>query len=138
MREIMLIFHFIGLVMGMGTGFAHAFLGAAAGKMSPEERVKFSVNTLALGPMGLIGISLLLISGFYMITPYWKVLSDMPWLMAKLSLVGVLILLIVIINIASAKLKKGDISQLKKLKVLGMGTLLVALSIIVCAVKTFH
>jgi hypothetical protein len=27
MREVMLTFHFIGLAMGLGTGFAHAFLG---------------------------------------------------------------------------------------------------------------
>lgn len=32
MREVMLIFHFIGLTMGLGTGFAHAFLGAAVTK----------------------------------------------------------------------------------------------------------
>lgn len=29
MRDIMLIVHFLGLVMGLGTSFTHAFLGAA-------------------------------------------------------------------------------------------------------------
>lgn len=29
MRDIMLIVHFLGLVMGLGTSLAHAFLGVA-------------------------------------------------------------------------------------------------------------
>jgi len=45
MREPMLILHFVGLTMGLGTGFAHAFLGMATAKMSPEEVVKFRVHS---------------------------------------------------------------------------------------------
>ena len=41
MREVMLIFHFIGLAMGMGTGFAHAFLGKASAKMPPDAERQF-------------------------------------------------------------------------------------------------
>ena len=43
MREVMLILHFIGLTMGLGTGFAHAFLGTIAAKMPAEEATRFPV-----------------------------------------------------------------------------------------------
>lgn len=138
MRDIMLILHFLGLTMGLGTGFAHAFLGAASAKLSPEEGSKFRLNTLALGMMGHIGITLLLISGFYMITPYWKVIGDMPLLIAKLALVLILIILISMIGIQTKKAKLGDISAMNKMKQMGKMTLLVGIAIVVLAVKVFH
>lgn len=139
MREVMLAFHFIGLAMGLGTGFAHAFLGAAANKMPVDEAKKFKLNTLAISNMGHIGIVLLLISGFYMITPYWKVLSSTPLLIVKLALVAILIVLIALINIAAKKAKKGDEErQLKKMETLGKLTLVTALAIVAVAVSVFR
>ena len=138
MREVMLALHFIGLAMGLEAGFAHAFLGAAAKKMPAGEATKFKMNTLVISNMGHIGIGLLLISGFYMITPYWKVLSTMPLLMVKLGLVAVLIILIILISIAAKKAKSGDAErQFKKLEILGRLTLLTALAIVAMAVAVF-
>jgi len=139
MRETMLILHFIGLTMGLGTGFAHAFLGTAISKMSPEEGTKFHLHTLVLARMGQVGIGLLLISGFYMITPYWKVIGNMPILMIKLGLVAILIVLVTLLGIAGKKAKQGDAErQFKKIAVLGKITLLVGIAIVVMAVMTFH
>jgi len=139
MRETMLIFHFIGLAMGLGTGFAHAFLGLATTKMQADEATKFRLHSLVLSRMGHIGITLLLISGFYLITPYWKMLGSMPLLIVKLSLVFLLIILITLIGIAGKKAKQGDAAaQLKKMEVLGKLTLLVGVAIVVVAVNVFH
>ena len=139
MRETMLVFQFIGLSMGLGTGFAHAFLGAAANKMPAEEATKFRLRTLVIGNMGHVGIALLLISGFYLITPYWKTISSTPLLMVKLSLVAILIVLISMISIAGKKSKNGDAErQFKKMEILGKLTLLVALSIVAVAVSVFR
>jgi hypothetical protein len=137
MREAMLAFHFIGLAMGLGTGFAHAFLGAATTKMTPDEIIKFRMHTLVLSRMGHIGIALLLISGFYLITPYWKILSSAPLLMIKLGLVAILILLISLIGVAARKARQGDLSQLKKMSNMGKMTLLIGVAIVVVAVVFF-
>ena len=135
----MLACHFLGLAMGLGTGFAHAFLGAATKKMSPGEVTKFRLNTLVIGTMGHIGIGLLLISGFYLITPYWKVLSSMPLLIVKLSLVAVLIILISLISAAGRKAKQGNAEvHLKRMEMLGKLTLVVGIAIVVVAVNVFH
>ena len=91
----MLIVHFIGLAMGLGTGIGFIFLGAAASKMEMPERKKFMLNAFALSNMGKTGLVLLILSGGYLITNYWKSLTAMPLLMAKLSLVLVLIILII-------------------------------------------
>lgn len=139
MREAMLIFHFIGLAMGLGTSFGHAFLGMATAKMTPEEVVKFRVHTLVLSTMGNVGIVLLVVSGFYLITPYWSVLTSMPLLIAKLTLVVILIALIIAINMLVKKARTGDAAtELKKMEKLGKMTLILALVIVVLAVSVFH
>lgn len=139
MRETMLILHFIGLSMGLGTSFAHAFLGAATAKMSPDEAVKFRVHSLVLANMGNVGIGLLVISGLYLITPYWSVLTSMPLLMAKLALVVVLIILITMINALVKKTRSGDAEvHLKKMATIGKMTLIIALTIVILAVSVFH
>jgi uncharacterized membrane protein len=139
MRNIMLMVHFIGLAMGVGTGLANMFLGMAASRMEKPEALKFALKTLVLGKMGLIGIILLVISGGYLMTPFWKVLENMPTLIAKLALVLVLIIFLVIIKYNAGKAQKGDPEKyLKRLRALGSVTILLGLAIIALAVFSFH
>ena len=138
MRDIMLITHFIGLTMGLGTSFAHMFLGMAAEKMTPEEAGKFRLHTLVLGRMGHIGLGLLIVSGLYLITPYWSTLPENPLLILKLTLVVLLIVLIALISSKTRKAKAGDPSQFKQVAPLGKMTLVTALVIVIVAVFVFH
>ena len=139
MRELMLILHFLGLTMGLGTGFAHAFLGSTASKMSNEEATKFRLQSLVLSNMGHIGIALLIVSGLYLITPYWKTLSSMPLLITKLSLVAILVVLITLISLSSKRAKKGNAEmEIKKMEKLGKITMVVGLAIVILAVNIFH
>ena len=137
MREVMLTFHFLGLAMGLGTGFAHAFLGKATKNMTQDEVIKFRLNTLVLSTMGHVGIGLLLISGFALLTPYWKVLTDMPWLIVKLALVLMLVVVIGMLGVAAKKAKQGDVTQFKKMASMGKITLLLGIAIVVIAVTVF-
>ena len=138
MREAMLIMHFIGLAMGLGTSFANLFLGMASAKLPPEEAGKFRIYTMALSRMGHIGIALLVVSGFYLITPYWAVLEQMPLLILKLLLVALLVVLISVITNISKKIKQGDMSRASQMPLLGKITLITAVSIVVIAVMIFH
>src|SRR6185436_1802645 len=106
MRDLMLLIHFIGLAMAVGTGFANLFLGVAASKLEPAERGKFMSNTMILTRMGHTGLGLLLLSGFYLITPFWKTLGEMPLLIVKLSLVGLQVILVSVLTIMVRKAKQ--------------------------------
>ena len=139
MRDIMLIIHFIGLAMGLGTSFAHLFLSMATDNLPAEEARRFRMHSLALSRMGHIGLALLILSGGYLMTPYWESLAQMPYMMVKLALVLILTLLIVRIGKLSRLAKKGDADvYLAKMKQSGQATLIVALLIVVMAVMTFH
>lgn len=135
----MLIIHFIGLVMGVGTSFAFLFLGIAGSKMEKEEGEKFILNTFALSRMGHIGLTLLIITGLYLMTPFWGILTSQPLLIAKLVLVLTLVVTITIMSLISKKAKKGDTpSNLKKITALGRVALLTGLAIVVLAVLIFR
>lgn len=139
MRDIMLILHFIGLAMGLGTSFAFMFLGIAASKMEKTESEKFRLNSFAISRMGHIGLTLLIISGGYLMTPYWSSLSSSPLLIAKLVLVLLLAALIGIISSKAKKAKKGDAEiHFKKMEPLGKIAMITALTIVVLAVYAFH
>lgn len=139
MRELMLVIHFIGLAMALGTGFANLFLGTVASKLEPAERGNFMSRIMILGRMGQIGLGLLLFSGFGLMTPYWKALSDMPLLIAKLSFVAVLLIFVASVLLLIRKSKKqGNPALLAKIKPLAMLNFLIGITIVVLAVLVFH
>ncbi|MFT7333819.1 MAG: putative membrane protein [Sphingobacteriales bacterium] len=139
MKDIMLITHFIGLAMAVGTGFSNLFLGIAGKDLEGKEKGEFFKRTSFLVMMGYTGITLLLVSGLYLITPYWSTLTDMPMLMAKLCFVLVLIILISIIGgLRSKAIKQNNPMLFSKIKPFGMMALLTGLIIITLAVFTFH
>jgi uncharacterized membrane protein len=135
----MLMVHFIGLAMGVGTGMANLFLGRAASKLEKKDAMKFILNTFVLGKMGMIGLTLLILSGGYLLTPYLPNLPNMPTLIAKLSLVILLIVLIGMVSINARKAQKSDPEKyMKRIRILGPIALLTSLLIILMAVLTFH
>ena len=135
----MLAFHFIGLAMGMGTSFAHAFLGKAISKLESSEAAKFRLQIKGLSQMGAVGTILLLVSGIYLILPYWSALSVLPLLVLKLVLFVILVILILLINQGASKNLKNKIEgNLKRIEIMGKLTLLISVVIVILAVNVFH
>ena len=139
MRDFMLIVHFLGLTMTLGAGFANLFLGTVISKLEPAERGNFISRISILAIMGRTGLVLLILSGFALMTPYWKVMGDMPTLLAKLLLVAILIIIVITLTILLNRAKKnGDVAMLAKLRYAAIINFLIGITIVVLAVITFH
>ena len=135
----MLIIHFLGLALGLGTSFAFMFLGIAGSKMSKEEGQKFTLNTFALSTMGHIGLAMLIFSGLYLMTPFWGTLASQALLIAKLILVMVLTLTVILLSRYNKLAMKGDAeTNLKKIASLGRVSLLCGIVIVLLAVLIFR
>lgn len=135
----MLILHFIGLTMGLGTGFAYAFLGKTLAKMSTNEAKEFRHQIKGLVQMGTVGAVLLLISGIYLIIPFWPILTTLPLLILKLVLFLILEILVLIMNqLAIRNFKNNTEDYLKKIEIMGKLTLIIGVSIVIIAVTIFH
>ena len=134
----MLMLHFLGVAMGVGASFAFMFLGITARKMETTEAFKFRFNTLVLSRMGMIGLTLLIISGLYLITPYWSVIGSMPLLIVKLTLVLILGALLGIIGTRTKKaFKENDEALLKKIEPFSKLTFAISITIVILAVLIF-
>jgi len=139
MKDFILVLHFVGLAMAIGSGLSNLILSRAATKLEGAERGVFMSRVAVLGNLGRTGLGLLVITGLLLMTPYWHTLSAMPTLIAKLTLATLLVISVVTLTIlASRAQKQKDVAMLAKLRVFGLLNLLLGLSIVVLAVLTFH
>ena len=139
MEDIMLIVHYLGLAMGLGTSFAFMFVGIAASKMDSEDGARFQRNAFALSTMGHVGLTLLIVSGLYLIIPFFGSLGEHPFLVAKLILVVVLATLIGMISgRARRAIRNNDSEKLRSVAGLGRFALLTGIAIVIMAVLQFH
>ncbi len=135
----MLILHFLGLAMGVGTSFAHAFLGKTISKLEQNEAAEFRLKIIGLSQMGTIGTILLLVSGIYLIVPYWSAIMSFPLLILKLVLFVLLLVLIWLINQGAKKnLKNHSEDKLKRIELMGKFAMIIGITIVILAVSIFH
>jgi len=87
MKDLLLITHFIGLAMAVGTGFAMTTLGIVVKELQPPDRAKYMLRAFILAKLGFAGLFLLIFSGLLMLFPLWQTLSTQPLLHLKLTLV---------------------------------------------------
>jgi uncharacterized membrane protein len=139
MREFMLFFHFLGLVLAMGSGFASLFVAVYNRKLPPEELPRFMLKLRSLGYMGLTGIIVLIISGGALATPFWSIIGSMPYFMIKLGLVVVLLTLVILIDLRwRAALRRGGGPDLLIIAKLGRVAFPVGILILLFAVLQFR
>lgn len=137
MKETMLILHFIGLAMGVGTGFAMMFLGIAASKMEQTEAQKFMQKTMVLSNMGKIGLVILIASGFGVMGDRWAAFTDNIYFWIKMGCVALLAILIGLMDVQMRKVRKGDAKAMQRIGAMGRVTLPVGIIIVIMAVLTF-
>jgi uncharacterized membrane protein len=146
MKDLLLVVHFVGLALGLGTGFAMMRLGASARELDPAERGKFMGRVLVLSKNASWGLVLLVVSGvtLFFTGGGMTLLRTAGWpFHTKLTLVVVLIVLFGMMQMTIAKLRKaapGPEAQAiaAKLPKIGAATTSTSLLIVTMAVLSFH
>jgi hypothetical protein len=142
MYSALLFFHFIGLALGVGTGFATVVLGIATRDLSPAERAAFMLRAGAIGKNGSIGLLLLILTGIAMMV-IRGVPETLAWgggaFHAKLGLVAVFAGLFGYLQVLVARAKREGGGPVMA-RIPGVSRVLLALSlaIVACAVLAFH
>jgi hypothetical protein len=141
MYAFLLIVHFIGLAMGVGTSFAGLALGMAAKDLEPAERGKFMLRASAIGKNGSIGLLLLILSGLGLL--FSRGVSNTfawggPAFHAKLTLVVILIFVFGYMQVLQKRARtKSDPAAMARIPKLGALMLLLGVAIITTAVLAF-
>jgi uncharacterized membrane protein len=142
MLDLWLIIHFIGLALGVGTGFAVLTLGLATRDMPPAERGNFMRRASILGKNGSIGLLLLIVSGLGLmmgrgidVVMAW----GGPMFHIKLTLVVILIGTVGYLQVLMRRSRSADgAAAAARMPLVSRIVLLLGLSIIVFAVLAFH
>lgn len=142
MYDVWLILHFVGLALGVGTGFAMFTLGLATSDMAPADRAAFMRRAFALGRNSSIGLTLLIVSGIGLVMEQGVdavMMLGGGMFHVKLTLVVIMMGLFGYMQVLMKKAKSPDgAASMAKLPVLGRVMLLLGISIVISAVLAFH
>jgi hypothetical protein len=141
MYETLLVLHFVGLALGVGTGFANLTLGIATRELAPPERAQFFLRAFALGKNGSIGLALLLVTGIGMMLMR-GVSATMAWggpaFHWKLALIVLLIGAFGYLQVLIKRAKQqGGGPVMAQIPKAGQTVLAISLAIVVAAVIAF-
>ena len=145
MLDLWLILHFIGLTLGVGTGFAMMTLGLSTKDMAPADRAAFMRRASVLGRNGSIGLLLLIVSGVALVmTRGVDVVMAWggPMFHVKLTLVAILIGVFGYMQVQLRNSRSADPAVAAaagaRMNVASKVMLLLGVSIVICAILAFH
>lgn len=144
MFDFWLILHFIGLTLGVGTGFAMMTLGLATKDMTPADRGAFMRRASALSKNGSVGLLLLIISGVALLLDYGLEAMRLwgPMFHIKLTLVAILIGVFGYMQVLLRQSRSTDPAVAgaasARMAIVSKVMLLLGVSIVISAVLTFH
>jgi hypothetical protein len=141
MHQTLLILHFIGLALGLGTSFAMFTLGLSMRNLPPQERGALFQRVSVLSKNGSWGLLLLLASGlgmFFLKGPKTVFAWGGGAFHAKLTLVVILVGLVGYMQVLGKRAReKQDTAAMAKLPLLGRIGMLISVTIVVLAVIAF-
>jgi hypothetical protein len=131
--------HFVGLALGVGSGFAQIAVGILIGRATGPDRAVLIRMRPALGQMGGIGLGLLWITGLTLVFTRWGGFGSLPGVFhAKVTAV---VLLTGMVGYSHRLLKQarlGDASAPGRLETAGKIMLLLSLTAVALAVYAFN
>jgi uncharacterized membrane protein SirB2 len=139
MKDFWLLLHFMALIIGAGSAFALFVIGYLAAGFDAAYKRTVLLKLFPLRYISYFGLLLLILSGGMLIPPFVPNLSQMPWLIAKLAFVA---LLVVLSGFGWYQMRRArlaaDNNAFVMLGYAGKLSFASSLIIVACAVYTFH
>ena len=133
-----MVVHFLGLAMGLSTGFANMVMAGLIDKAAPAEKAVLGRFPPAMARIGAVGLTLLWISGISIVMTRYGTFSILPRpFIVKLTAVVLLTIIVGYIHVLMPKAQRGDQAAMARIRTLGMMTGPLAIIAIIFAVITF-
>jgi uncharacterized membrane protein len=136
--QFLLVVHFLGLALGLSTGFANMVMAGLIAKAAPDEKKVLARFPPAMGRLGVVGLTLLWASGLAIVFTRYGGFAILPRpFVIKLTAVVLLTLIVLYIQVLQRRVDQGDTSAMARIQTLGRITGPLALIAIIFAVITF-
>lgn len=139
MRDLLLLAHFIGLIVGAGSGFALLVIGMLSQGFPAEVRPLVMRRLFVLRYISYGGLALLVLSGSLLGGPFWRGLASMPYFVIKLTAVAGLIALSLMGALLMQRIKRTpEARHFRSLALIGKTSVVLSLVAVTGAVYSFH
>jgi hypothetical protein len=133
--QFLVIVHFMGLAMGMSSGFANMVMAGLIAKAAKAVLGRFPP---AMGRIGLIGLVLLWVSGIAIVLTRYGTFAILPRpFLVKLMAVVLLTVVVIYIHLLQGRATRGDQAAMARIQTLGRATGPLAVVAVIFAVITF-
>ncbi len=139
MTDALLIFHFIGLMMGAGGGLGATVAMAHAQALPPEQAGPIRSLGPSLANLSSTGLVLMLVTGVALTVFKYGGFSAMPvmfWI--KMAFVATLTIAAVLIQITHGQVRRGNVAAAARLPKLGPVAGISSLLAVIFAALAFH
>lgn len=136
--DLLLILHFLGMAMGLGTSFANLVMTGLIAKAAPNERPVLARFPPVMMRVSDTGLLLLWVTGLIMLFTRWGGFGGVPWQFhAKVTVVLVLSGIVGYIHVLSRAARQGDTAAAARIPVMSKAAMVMTLLALVLAVITF-
>jgi hypothetical protein len=136
--QTLMVVHFLGLAMGLSTGFANMVMAGLIAKAAPNEKAVLGRFPPAMARIGVVGLALLWASGIAIVMTRYGTFSILPRpFIVKLAAVVLLTLGVAYIHLLMPKAQRGDAAAMARIQMVGKLTGPLAIIAIIFAVITF-
>lgn len=136
--QFLMVAHFLGLAMGLSTGFANMVMAGLVAKAAPNEKAVLGRFPPAMSRIGVVGLAMLWGSGLAIVRTRYGTFSVLPRpFIVKIAAVVLLTVAVAYINVLMPRAQRGDAAAQARIKTLGMLTAPLAIIAIIFAVITF-
>ena len=134
----LMVVHFLGLAVGLSTGFANMVMAGLIAKAAPQEKAVLGRFPPAMARVGAIGLAMLWASGIAIVLTRYGTFAILPRpFIIKLAAVVLLTLIVGYIHVLMPRAQRGDAAAMARIQLLGKITGPLAIIAIIFAVITF-
>jgi hypothetical protein len=136
--QFLMVVHFLGLAMGLSTGFANMVMAGLIARAAPADKGVLARFPPAMGRVGQIGLAMLWVSGLAIVYTRYGTFSILPrTFIVKLAAVVLLTIAVAYIQVLMPGAQRGDAAAMARIQLLGRLTAPLAIIAIIFAVLTF-
>jgi uncharacterized membrane protein SirB2 len=139
MKDVFLLVHFLGVVIGTGAGFAVFVISYLAPAFPAVGKREVLIKLFPLRYISYIGLLLLILSGGALIGPLWAHVGQLSWFVTKMVFVAVIVAASIFGAFQMHRARRSaDNNAFKLLGYAGKVSFVSSLVVVACAVFTFH
>jgi len=139
MKEVMLIIHELGLVITIGSSLFFLIIKNSLKLAFDQDAVAFQKISSKFRKSTYLGLLIMIISGGYLMTPYWAHFAQMPMIHIKMTIVIIWLLTLAVLGMTTKSVKqKSHEKYFSRLVLIHILSVLYGILVVIIATISFH